>query len=352
MSLPFKALFVDQHAHFEVIERDELPNPSGDELLIKTLFSGVNPADIKHATHLGITHTVLGYDFCGEVIETPGQSSTFRKGDVVAGYTPSGIGRPAKYGTHQAYLACPETMLFKVPTQLPQPDAACLTVVAMTAADALYNRLRLPLPSERQASQQKGALLLWGATAAVGYCALQFAVASGIYPIIVTGTPDQFPVLQQRGATRCFDYSAEDVSAQISQALEELGLDSFTWAFDAAGVPVSGDQMLRCVSDETQLISTLLRENKRFVMPLATPNLDFTIQPPGAGAPISLPARPDNYKRAWEALSWAIDQYGTSFRLMRVRVMDDSAENILKEIQRVTAQGGGFSKLAIRQPMK
>ncbi|KAM0427919.1 hypothetical protein ACHAPT_007379 [Fusarium lateritium] len=347
-----KALFVSQNAEFEAIQKNELPKPADGELLIKTLFSGVNPADIKHATHLGIVNTTIGYDFCGEVIETTSPESSYAPGDIVAGYTPSGLGRSSNYGSHQAYLTCPETMLYKVPNNLPQSDAACLTVVAMTAADALYNHLEFPLPGETKESEKRGPFLLWGATGAVGYCALQFAAASGISPIIVAAKPEQFEHLESLGATKCFDYKAEDVYESIGTALKELGYDDIAFAFDAAGAPSSGDQVLRCVSEETLVASTVIRENKRFKFPVATPNLDFTIQPPGVPHPITVPARPADYEKAWKALAWAVENYGEAFRSVPVRVLHDTAENVLEEIKRVVEVGGGFSKLAIQQPMK
>ncbi|RSL59710.1 hypothetical protein CEP54_007200 [Fusarium duplospermum] len=347
-----KALFVDQNVQFEVIQKNDLPKPADGELLIKVLFSGANPADIKHSTELGIINTTLGYDFCGEVIETTNSNSPYKPGDTVAGYTPSGLGRSSKYGSHQAYLTCPETMLFKVPDNLPQSDAACLTVVAMTAADALYNYLQFPLPGETERFDKNGPFLLWGATGAVGYCALQYAVASGISPIFVAATPEKFEHLESLGATKCFDYKAEDVYESINTALKALGHDDFTYAFDAAGAPNSGDQVLRCISDKTVAASTLFRESKQFKFPLATPNLDFTVQLAGMPHPITVPARPADYERAWKALTWAVENYGRAFRSVPVRVLDGTAESALKEIQRVVKVGGGFSKIAIQQPMK
>ncbi|RSM00459.1 hypothetical protein CDV31_011783 [Fusarium ambrosium] len=347
-----KAIFVNQNVQFEVIQKSELPKPAEGELLINVLFSGANPADIKHSTELGIVNTTLGYDFCGEVIETTNSDSPYKPQDIVAGYTHSGLGRPSRYGSHQAYLTCPESMLFKVPDNLPQSDAACLTVVAMTAADALYNYLKFPLPGEAGEFEKNGPFLLWGATGAVGYCALQFAVASGISPIFVAASPEKFEHLEFLGATKCFDYKAEDVYDSISTALKELGYDDFTYAFDAAGALNSGDQVLRCISEKTIAASTLFRESKQFKFPIATPNLDFTVQLAGMPHPLTVPARPADYEKAWKALAWAVENYGRAFRSVPVRVLDGTAEDALDEIQRVVKVGGGFSKLAIQQPMK
>ncbi|KAM0489544.1 hypothetical protein ACHAP8_012475 [Fusarium lateritium] len=347
-----KALFVDSQNHFKVIEVPQVPKPGQNELLIKVLFSGVNPADIKHATQLGINNAVIGYDFAGQVIESADDDSNYKPGDIVAGYTPSGLGRPVSYGTHQTHTICPEDMLFRVPDNLPLPDAASLTVVAMTAADAVYNHLGFPLPSLKDHLGPNKPFLLWGATSSVGYCALQFAIASGISPIFVTAKPEHFDHLRSLGITHVFDYRDPDVHKSIAKALQDLRLERFEYAFDAAGAPDSGDQVLQAVSDDTRIVSTVLRDDKRFTMPVATPGFDFVIRPPGSPHAITIPARPTDHKRAWEALIWAIENYGRLFRLPPVRVATDTAERVLEEIQRVVERGGEFSKLTVKQPLQ
>lgn len=109
--MSYKALFADNCGEFLVVESNPDYYLHDGEILVQNIFSGVNPADIKHATHLGILDTVIGYDFCGHVKQVSNQSK-LEVGDLVAGYTPGGIGRNAKFGTHQKFLVCPESMLF------------------------------------------------------------------------------------------------------------------------------------------------------------------------------------------------------------------------------------------------
>nr|RBQ97409.1 hypothetical protein FVER53263_12646 [Fusarium verticillioides] len=346
-----KALFIDSENNPKVIERQGLPEPSSGELLIKVLYSGVNPADIKHATFLGMNNTVMGHDFSGQVLETTKPNSVYKPGDIVAGYTPAGLHQPVHYGAHQAYITCPEDMLFKVPDNLPLPDAASLTVVAMTAADAVYNLFKFPLPTENETLAYNAPFLLWGATGSVGYCALQFAIASGVSPILVAANPAQFEHLRSLGVEHLFNYKDENFHESIAKTLRGLGFDKFLYAFDAAGAPDSGDQVLKAVADDTFIASTVLRDEKRFKMPVGATNIDFVIHPPGAPHPISIPARPLDHARAWEAFKWAIENYGKKFRLPPVRVVDDTAEVALEEIKRFVRQGGRFSKLSIKQPL-
>jgi NADPH:quinone reductase and related Zn-dependent oxidoreductases len=355
MAVSHKALFVDDHAKFSIVERNGNYTLDDGEVLIETIFSGVNPADIKHATHLGIVNTVIGYDFCGRIMKAKEQSK-WNFGDIVAGYTPSGVGRQSKYGTHQDYIVCPESMLFKVPANLPQEDAACLTVVAMTAADALFNLFDLQLPSQKKRTEsQSGPLLIWGASSSVGLCALQFAAASGCYPIFVTASTRHHETLKKLGATRCFDYSSPTVYEDMNEALKSLGSGSIQYAIDAVGPepnPLAADGIQSILSQSVKLLSVVVRNDKRFGMPVATSHQDFRIQPPGVPHVINIPGRPEALKKTWPALLWAIEAYGQSFRLPPVEVFRGSAEEALTELHKVANGSRGYGKLAIAHPIK
>ncbi|KAF5579879.1 FAD dependent oxidoreductase [Fusarium subglutinans] len=90
--------------------------------------------------------TVLGYDFAGRVLkDSPG--SKFEEGNAVAGYMPISIAQSRKYGTYQSFLAAPCDIVFKLPSNLPEPYAAALTLVVMTAADIVHNLFKCPLPT-------------------------------------------------------------------------------------------------------------------------------------------------------------------------------------------------------------
>ncbi|KAE8166893.1 chaperonin 10-like protein [Aspergillus tamarii] len=346
-------LFADENAIFRVRRDLEFPVPGDGELLIETQFSGVNPADVKHATHLGIYPAVLGYDFCGKVLQAPAQSS-FRPGDTVAGYTPTGLNRPAGYGTHQRYLACPEEMAFHVPANLPAHHAACLGVVTMTAADTLYNIFKFPLPDNGDTGKTRKPVLIWGASSSVGLCAVQFARASGIYPIFVTASPQRHQLLLDLGATQCFDYRSHDVASQIKSAVEEGHWDSIDYAFDTVGSYAgtgSANLMAECVSKEANLVSVVVQRDPRFKMPFATPNRDVTIRVHGAPRPITIPARPSDYMRAWNALQWAVAHYGAGFHFPSVDVVNGTAETALEQVQALGDGTRGFGKLAVEHPL-
>ncbi|ODM24056.1 hypothetical protein SI65_01646 [Aspergillus cristatus] len=349
------ALYVDETLTFKVIHTQQPPTPEDGELLIETHFSGANPADIKHATVLGIYPTVLGYDFCGKVVQTASDNSAFQPGDIVAGYTPTGIGRKAKYGAHQRHMVCPEDLAFKVPSNLPKHHAATLSVVVMTAADALYNFFGFPLPSldeDEGKGKVASPLLIWGASSSVGLAAVQFARASGVYPIYVTASAERHPLLLELGATQCFNYKSPTVVEDIKTALRE-SQQELKHAFDTVGSNNSAKLMADCTSpsNDTILISVVFQDDPRFKMPFAAPGQDVTIELPGTPGRITIPARPEDYQHARNAFLWAIENYGVKFEMPMVKVFEESAE-ALKQLRALAGLGSGFGKIVLRHPLR
>lgn len=352
------ALYVDSNLTFSVLHTQQPPSPDTGEILIETHFSGANPADIKHATILAIYPTILGYDFCGKVVQTASGNSPFQPGDVVAGFTPTGIGRKSEYGAHQRYLICPEDLAFKVPSNLPEHHAASLSVVVMTAADTLYNFFGFPLPSRdenegKREGRVTSPLLIWGASSGVGLAAVQFARASGVDPIYVTASSERHPLLRELGATQCFDYKSPTVVEEIKMALRESQLE-IKHAFDAIGSNGSAKLMADCTSpsNDTILISSVFQDDPRFKMPFAAPGQDVTIKLPGAPGTITIPARPKDNQRAREAFLWAVENYGVEFEMPVVKVFEGSAEGALKELKSLAGFGSGFGKVVLKHPLQ
>lgn len=351
------ALYCDDDLSFLVRRWKENYTLGDGEIRIETIYSGVNPADVKHARILGIHPAVLGYDFCGKVLEGP-VGSKFQSGDLVAGYTPTGLGRPAKYGTHQQDFVCPEDMLFLVPPNLPPHHAACLSVVTMTACDALYNIFRFPLPAENLAtdtSSTSSPLLIWGASSSVGISAVQLARASRIYPILVTASPKHHPLLLRLGATRCFDYKSPHIVSDIQSVLEQEGWNPISRGFDAVGSEAglgSAQLMAGCVPKDAALVSVVMQKDPRFRMPFAPSPRDVELQPKGVPHSIKISARKVDFERAWAAFQWAVAHYGTHFQLPSVEVFHGSAEDALGQVLELVDHGRGLGKLVFQHPLQ
>jgi NADPH:quinone reductase-like Zn-dependent oxidoreductase len=348
------ALFVREDCSFEVREDIGIPEHGDGEILVRTIYSGANPADIVHATELGIRSTVLGYDFSGQVVSS-GPESKFTPGQLVAGYTPTSLGRPIKYGTHQDFLVCPDHMCFAVPDHLPMSHAAALASVTMTAADVVFNIFKLPLPVSNQTTVEHNKpdpILIWGASTSVGICTLQFAKAVGCEPIFVTASSSRHNDLLRLGASKCFDYASPTVVSDVRGAVHDMAKGKLSYALDAAGRerdPTVPSLMEQCVEDpKTETACVVFRPGTK--MPLAVRNLNVTFHLEGEPYPIAIPASPDDHWRAWEAFMWAVNNYGRTFKLPWVREFDGDAEHALKELIAIATLSKGAGKTVIKHP--
>jgi len=348
------ALYIREDCSFEAREDLGIPECGEKEILVRTIYSGANPADVVHGTELGVRPTVIGYDFSGEVVSSA-PDSKFKPGQSVAGYTPTGLGRPIKYGAHQDFLVCPEDMCFTVPDHIPMSHAAALTSVTMTAADALFNLFRLPLPVPNQSYAERknpGPLLIWGGSTSVGICALQFAKAVGCEPIFVTASSSRHHDLLELGASKCFDYASPTVVSDIKGAIRDMANGNLCYALDAAGRETDAtvpSLLEQCVEDpKTETACVVFRSGTR--IPFAARNLSIMFHLKGTPDPIVIPASPDDHWRAWEALSWAVNNYGKTFKLPWIRECDGDADHALKELVAIATLGRGAGKMVIRHP--
>ncbi|KAI0176919.1 chaperonin 10-like protein [Pestalotiopsis sp. NC0098] len=342
-------LFANKDGTSQVLRNVAKPEPAGGEVLVKVHYSGVNPADIAHI-RLGINSNVIGYDFMGEVVEA-GPGSQFAVGDAVAGYTPTGIGRPMKYGSHQPYLAAPEDLILRVPKTLPHDHAAALPVIVTVAADTLYNIFGFPFPGEKPSPDfQPGPLLIWGGSTSAGIAMIQLARASGAKNILVTASPRRHDLLKSLGATECFDYTDPDVVSKIKAAAEKSGDGPVLYAVDSTGASGVGEMVSAASSDKAKLASLRQQRDPRFKMPFSLKARDTDLEIAGIGR-ITLPAQPEQQAQLWRGLLWAVDNYGSGFSMPSVTVFEGTAEEALEKVK-LMAEVGNFGKIVLKHPLK
>ncbi|KAH7175654.1 putative alcohol dehydrogenase [Dactylonectria macrodidyma] len=349
------AIYADSEGKV-VIRRDlPAPEPLEGEILIEIFYSGSNPSDLRIVYYLGYRDIVLGLDFCGRVLESPGlDGSGFKAGDIVAGYSTSEDVLPVRFGTHQSYISRPPIGLFKVPENLPLPDAAALTTVVQTANDALFNIFQLPMPGSGQ-SQADGTLVVWGGGTAVGTSAIQLGSAIGIKSIIVTASSSRHELLRGLGATHCFDYHDESVVEQVKQAIREAG-QTQVWGFDTAGTADSSRLLLDSLTGfkgNTQFafVGLMIGDRPTSEVALGVRHQRLAFDMPGALEPLVFPADPIAAEKMWLATEWVVKNYGKGFKLPGLRVFEGTAEEALDQLQTV-AQQGAFGKLVLKRPLK
>ncbi|KAM0814279.1 putative Alcohol dehydrogenase [Seiridium cardinale] len=343
------ALYVDEDGSNRVVRDMPKPEPGAGEILVEVQYSGCNIADVDHAM-LGINSTVMGYDFMGKVC-TAGPGSPFAVGDLVAGYTPTGIGRPAKYGAHQPFLVAPEDQAWRVPHNVPHSHAAALTVVVATAADALYNAFEFPFPGDKTLEEFKsGPLLIWGGSTSVGIAIIQLARASGAHPIFVTASPKRHDLLKSLGAAQCFDYSDPHVIAKITAAVDDEKVGSVLYAADCTGSPEAAQKVAAIASKQAKLVSLRGQQDGRFTMPFGNKSRDMELHLPAIDRRVLIPAQPAQQARMWKGLKWAVHHYGSAFSMPSVNIFGGTAEDALDKV-RAVAEGGNFGRLVLKHPL-
>jgi NADPH2:quinone reductase len=176
----------------------ERPLPGARDLLVKIEAIAVNPIDCKRRQALNPSGKprVLGWDAAG-VVEAVGEQVTlFRPGDRV--YYAGDVTRP---GCNAEYQCVDERIVGHMPATLSFEQAAALPLTTITAWEALFDRLRVPVPPHAQPPRS---LLAIGGAGGVGSIALQLASRVAGLRVIATASR---PTSRQW----CLDHGAQSV---------------------------------------------------------------------------------------------------------------------------------------------
>jgi 2-desacetyl-2-hydroxyethyl bacteriochlorophyllide A dehydrogenase len=220
-----KAIVAHQYGGPEVLKLEEVPvpQPKDDQILVRVIASGVNPADPlivsgkfadKFGTHLPL---IPGYDMAGVVVKTGANVKTLKVGDPVYAYLLFG-------GGWAEYCISNESESVIKPKSLSFTDAAAVPLAALTAFQALCGFGNL------QAGQTA---LIHGGSGGVGSFAIQIAKARGAKVIATASTANQ-DVLKQLGADVPVDYTKqkfEDVAHDVAVVLDTVGGDTLARSY-------------------------------------------------------------------------------------------------------------------------
>lgn len=165
----------------------ELPKPEAKrhDLLIAVKAISVNPVDTKIRAPKDKTETaprVLGWDAAGEVIAVGSDVEGYVIGDQV--YYAGDITRP---GSNSEFHLVDERIVGKKPASLSFSETAALPLTAITAWEALFERLGI---SEQGDDAGKSILIIGGA-GGVGSIAIQLASKIAKLNVIATASRDE-----------------------------------------------------------------------------------------------------------------------------------------------------------------
>jgi NADPH2:quinone reductase len=220
-----QAWLLDRFAGVDALRLGEIPDPTpqGGEAVLQVHYAALNPADryLAEKQYPAKPHLphILGRDGVGTVVAL---------GPGVAGIAPGdrrlilrcevGVERP---GTFAERVAVPVESLAEIPPGWDERQAACATLVYLTAYQALTMWGALPA---------EAVVLITGASGGVGVASVQLAVALGHTVAVLSRSSEKRQRLAALGATVCLDPAALDWRLSLNKAIAprrvELAIDN------------------------------------------------------------------------------------------------------------------------------
>lgn len=288
-----KAIVVIEKGKEGLVTDRPIPQLRDDYMIVKTVSVGLNPTDWKHIAFLSPPGVLVGCDYSG-VVEAVGKDvkKKFAKGDRVCGFAHGGNAVQPEDGTFAEYIAVKGDLQWKIPEAMSFQEAATLGVGISTVGQALYQSLKLALPTEP--IKDNTPILIYGGSTATGTLAIQFAKLSG-YKVLTTCSPRNFDLVRSLGADEVYDYKDANAAAEIRKATD----NKLKLVFDCISLEASAAFCDNALSTEGGEYSALLnvkieRENvnDRFTLAYTTVGEAFMF------GDIPFPAIPENKAHA------------------------------------------------------
>lgn len=216
------------------------PVAAGRDLLVKVEAVSVNPVDTKMRLRSqpeagGVK--VLGWDAAGTVEAVGPDTRLFKPGDKV--FYAGAIGRP---GTNAEYHLVDERIVGRRPNSLTVSEAAAMPLTAITAWEALFDRLdiRKPVPGAANA------LLIIGGAGGVGSIAIQLARQLSDVTVIATASrPETRAWVRELGADHVVDHT-KPLAAQVAA----LGIGAPAFVFSTTQTDRHFDEIVELIAPQ------------------------------------------------------------------------------------------------------
>ncbi|KAK4778640.1 hypothetical protein SAY86_006168 [Trapa natans] len=205
-----RAVMLPRFGGPEVLElRDNVavPDLKPNEVLVRARAVSINPLDTRMRSGYGrsifqpLLPLILGRDVSGEVAEVGASVRSLRVGQEVFG----ALHPTAVRGTYAEYAILAEDELTPKPDSITHIEASTIPFAALTAWRALKSTARI-IEGQR--------VLIIGGGGAVGFAAVQLAVAAGCHVLTTCGGQSVQQALAA-GAEQAVDYTKEDIELAI-----------------------------------------------------------------------------------------------------------------------------------------
>jgi len=204
--MKFNAMMVKEEngKYIRSIEEKDINELPANDVIINVKYSSLNYKDALSAIgNKGVTknypHTP-GIDAAGIVYKS--NSDRFKEGEevIVTGYD-LGMNTPGGFGQ---YISVPASWIIKKPNNLSLKDSMIFGTAGFTAALSIIQLEKYGL------TQERGEILVTGATGGVGSMAVGMLATSGYKVVAATGKKDKEEFLRLLGALQIIDRSEID----------------------------------------------------------------------------------------------------------------------------------------------
>ena len=220
----------------------ELPRPEarGRDILVSVRAVSVNPVDAKVRVRVqpeAGSWKVLGWDAAG-VIELVGPDATlFKPGDEV--FYAGALGRS---GTNAEFHLVDERIVGRKPRSLSWSEAAAMPLTAITAWEALFDRLDVRKP----VAGATHAILIVGGAGGVGSIATQLARQLTNLTVVTTASrPETIAWSQSLGAHHVVDHTRP-----LAEEVESLGIGAPAFVFSTTNTDVHMAEISKLIAPQ------------------------------------------------------------------------------------------------------
>jgi len=193
----------------------------------------INPVDAvrqKVGMYIPSYPHVFGCDAAGTVVSCGSDVKDFAAGDRVTMVADEFANQLSSHGPFQRFVVLARGSLCKIPDALKFEDACVLPLTLATAAGMLFEKESLDLEwpttdvtTRSNRNHGEEIVVVWGASASVGCCAVQMLRAAG-YRVLATASKHNFELVKECGAEAVFDHTEEDCVDQVCKWVEDKKL--------------------------------------------------------------------------------------------------------------------------------
>ncbi len=228
------------------------PKPKPHDLCVQVTAVSVNPVDVgvrKGGRGQSKTPRILGWDAVGIVTGIGNGVTLFKPGDRV--FYVGDFKRP---GSNSEYQLVDERIVAKAPQNLTDAQAAAMPLTALTAWEALFEKLHIDF-EDRTTNHDQTILIINGA-GGVGSIATQLAHLAGLHVIATASRPETQKWALAHGADQVVNHHQS-----LIEQVHALGYQTVDYILELNNIDQHWESMARLIKPNGRIAS--ITENHR-----------------------------------------------------------------------------------------